>query len=180
MKKILFSLLVALMMLMFTGCGSNTTKEVIEIVNIDTVEMNETINIEDNEVINVDINDSETINVDVNITISAKESGAYGEGTFDNPLLMANANYKLEAGDVWFMTPSLNVNCTIRCRTLIDIRSLYIEDAELLPIEPRAVAYNLFEFDVNSSYATMKFEALEDGFVTIKGECLDEPKLYNY
>jgi hypothetical protein len=93
---------------------------------------------------------------------------------------MANANYALEKGDVWFMTPSLNTNCTIRMRTLITIHNLYIEDAELLPIALKNVASNVLEFDVNSSYASMNFQALENGYVTIKGDCLDSPKIYNY
>lgn len=181
MKKVLITAVAALLV----GCGgSNTdTNTTVTETNV-TKETNTTTQLQDINITNKidnnitnDIDNNVTVQVDVNIT--ALSSGYYGDGTFINPFVMMNANYQVEKGEEWFMTPSLSTNCTIRVRTRVYITNISAESSELLPIPIKTVTSSVFEFDVNDSWATLSFAPHEDGYITMVGECLDTPKLYN-
>ena len=77
------------------------------------------------------------------------------------------------------MSPTVNSNCTVRVRTRIRVTNIYAESSELLPIEVRSLTTNVFEFDINDTWASLTFFAEEDGYITMIGDCLDSPKLYN-
>lgn len=181
MERFIVGVLALFSALYINGCGinditgvSNGNENIAEAIKDQNLSVVNDIN---TTVIPSDVNVTNIINVDVNI--SAIDSGYYGDGTFDLPFQMLQANFWLKEGENNFLSPYLYDNCTVRVRTRIYITNIEAENSELLPIEIRTLTNNVFEFDINTSWARMSFSATEDGWITMIGNCLDKPKLYN-
>jgi len=182
--KIFILSLVALLFL--NACGTDDIDDVARAIVDKNMTNEQVVNIDVNEttiITSTEVNQTTIVDNDVNIEISALDYGVYGAGTIVNPFQMMKANYRLKADqEYWFITPSLNHNCTIRVRALTRVNNIYIEDEFFNSINYHSVSPrpHVFEFDINSSsYANMSFITTDACVVTIIGECLDEPKLYN-
>ncbi len=165
--------LIAVLMIL-VGCNDGVEDAIRDMNTTNVVENNFTAKIDNDFTADIDNN--------VTIVIAPRETGAYGEGTFNNPYLMMNANYKLSSGTQYFITPAIhNANCTIRVRTKVVVSGLNVEGSDLLPIDVRFLAQDTFEFDANESdYVSMELYVNDTGYLTMIGQgCLDEPRLFD-
>lgn len=152
------------------GCGSIDTHQ----------DQNQSIKIDVNKTTDItEVN--QTIENNVTVVINPIDTGYYGDGTLTSPFTMMKAHYKIKSGDTWFISPILNANCTVSVRTHVRVTNIIIEDDKFDLIHYSFKSLNsIFTFDLNDTrYATMELYAYDNGYITLTGECLDEPKYYN-
>ena len=164
----MFQALCFLSALLFIGCGGGGDADANASAEANaTVEINTTVEV------------NNTVENNITIVINPTDTAYYGDGSYISPFLLMQANYEVNRGDTWFITPTLNQNCTIRVRTTVLITDIVAESREFAVLPIRHLSSRAFEFDVNGSeWATLNFYVTSDGYITTTGECLDAPKIY--
>ena len=167
----IYKCITILLIIVLSGCGGTSTSQ----------DQNQSIKIDVNKTsITTEVNQTTIIDNNVTVVINPLDSGYYGDGSFLSPFTLMKANYKINIGDTWFITPIINSNCTIRVRSRVYINRIVVEDENFNIVPINVLSSNVFSFDLNDTrYATLNFYSTQDGYITTTGQCLDEPKYYN-
>lgn len=178
----MFNSLLFFISLVLAGCGGTSfnTDKVADAINDQN--QSQVVNIDVNET-NIttitEVNQTTVIDNNITVVINPSDTNYYGDGSFLTPFQMKKANYKIPQGDVWFMTPIINANCTIRVRTRVYITNIVVEDEFFNTVPINTISPTVFSFDLNNTrYATMNIRSYASGYITTTGACLDEPKYF--